>query len=261
LTSDEFEFAKSTASSFMNSARSSRQFGARTACGAFWYPLDHGSEFAFPAFMLDTRSERIRDRRGQGPAIMSEDQLNSLLTWLRKTADDSETVDLPKLVFSGSSLIPLQRDATRPGMWRREDGFSGYPLELREIVRCIVDNDISRVVFIGGDLHLSCFASISFSKTGCDRSVSATQIIASGLYAPLRFTNLSTSEVDWKGQQNGAKSLELDGFRVTYTPEQLTDDLSHFVKVGITPSESGYELELTAYDAEGKRLNGVKTTL
>ncbi|MDZ7685632.1 MAG: alkaline phosphatase D family protein [Gammaproteobacteria bacterium] len=107
---------------------------------------------------MDTRTERtLRD--GNVPsnyALAGEEQLQALETWLSDAADHSP--DLPKFIFSGSTLVPLDGSFLDcPETWRLQDGWAGYPDTLERVLSYIAKENVQHVVFVGGDAHLSAF--------------------------------------------------------------------------------------------------------
>lgn len=241
----EYDFAVQVAERYQGSARAQRPFGTPRGAGRFWYPLEHGNEFPCPAFILDTRSERTRAAAGQPARLMSDAQLGALKSWLESVHRDHP--EKPKFIFSGSVIAPLVRDAHHDGMWRREDGLAGYPEELEQIVAHIVKDRVQHVVFVGGDLHLSCGCRLWLSKGG-DEPVEALQIVASGLYAPLPFANLSPHDIDW-GKRC---TIPLpNGHAIDYEAQRLSSARSHFVQVGAQRQHSGqWQLTLTAHETD-----------
>jgi cholesterol oxidase len=243
----QFEFARTAAYAYQGSARSFRRFETATAAttvaaaveGAdprtestptFWYPLDDSAEISCPAFILDTRSERQRFSAGQPARLMGEMQMAAFCRWLDAKSEDPR----PKFVFLGSPLIPLNRDCEAPGIWMRQDSPVAYPDELAKIVHCIVEKKVHRLVFVGGDPHLSCAATMEFRTTSSGstgNSISALHIISSGLYSPLPFANLSQDDVAWMNR----RSIALPGCEIQYTPELLVAGPPHFLRVSAMP--------------------------
>lgn len=250
ITTREFGFAKLTARNYLGSARDAAAFGSSQAQpGALWYALDSG-ELACPAFILDTRSERELSARNAAARLMSPEQMKAFKEWLISIEDCSK----PKFIFSGSVIAPLTRDALKRGMYMREDGIAGYPRELAEIVSTIVEHEIERVVFVGGDLHLSCMCHMTLKDcTPGGKSVDALQIVSSGLYAPLDFANTSRQDIAWRGRA----TIQCDGYAIDYTPLPLCADRPHFVKVSARrsePSKNGrWTIVATAHQQDGER--------
>jgi cholesterol oxidase len=234
MGSREFRYAKRIARSYMGSARERAPFGnGKYAAGPLWYALEHGNEFPFPTFVLDTRSQRQRALPNAGARLINQRQRDALLGWLDDVSK-GPWADTPKFIFSGSVIAPLCRDSHAPGAWLREDGWAGYPFDLEAVVARIVEKEIRHVVFVGGDLHLSCVAPL-WLRDGSPRTVEALQIVASGLYAPLQFVNVSRSSFDWGHKQTiGAGACHID-----YIAGLLSTSRSQFVQIAAEPAANG----------------------
>jgi cholesterol oxidase len=248
----QFEFARRAAYAYQGSARSYRPFAPQAAEAAnrcngqnppFWYALDDAAEISCPAFILDTRSERRRFSKDQSARLMCETQMEAFCQWLETKEKDER----PKFVFLGSPLIPLTHDFDEPGVWMRQDSPPAYREELDRIVRFIVEKQIHRVVFVGGDPHLSCTATMEF-RTVAGGSIQALHVVSSGLYAPLPFANLSPDAVAWTNRN----SIKLPGSEIRYIPELLVSGPPHFLRVSATPpvvSGESWTITVEAYAA------------
>lgn len=246
----EFAFALGAARSYMSSAREAVPIGAGpVGTTGLWYALDD-DELGCPAFVMDTRSERCPAEPGTPARMMSPGQMESLLAWLGQRSRDPR----PKFVFAGSVIVPLAVEARAPGAWLREDGFAGYPAELRRILAFIVEQQIPRVVFVGGDLHLSCVAQMELQLPG-HAPVRALQVVASGLYAPLTVANIGKRGIDWDRDQ----MLDLGDCRVSSLPTLLTRATSHFVRVSAERDVTGdgWTVRAEAYDHAAVLLRSV----
>ncbi|MFO1375708.1 MAG: GMC oxidoreductase [Steroidobacteraceae bacterium] len=251
LGPEEFAFALGAARSYMSSAREAVPVGdGPVGPTGLWYALDEG-ELGCPAFVLDTRSERRRAEPGVAARLMRPEQLDALLAWLDRWSGDPR----PKFIFAGSVILPLSTEAQAPGAWLREDGLAGYPQELRRILAHIVERDIRGIVFLGGDLHLSCIVSMELQLPGF-APVRATQVVASGLYAPLAVANVGKRSIDWDREQ----TLEIGGCRVVSRPTLLTQSTSHFVRVSAVRESAGagWTLRAEAYDHTAALLRSVE---
>jgi cholesterol oxidase len=257
LAKREFDFARLMARAYLGSGREFGRFGSSAAtAGDLWYALEDGNEFPCPAFVMDTRSERQPAAPGQAARLMDGRQLEALIGWLTRVA--RERPDEPKFIFSGSVIAPLARGA--PPMshfpsYLREDGLAAYPDELTRIVRHIVEGGIRRVVFVGGDLHLSAGCELTLSSG--TKSVAALQVVASGLYAPLPFANFPSSSVDW----NRSCDIWLSESRIGYVPHLLCEGRSHFVHVSARRSGEAWTISMNAHDAAGDVVKRLDFTL
>jgi cholesterol oxidase len=147
-----------------------------------WYTFKIGK---LNFFMGDTRSER--DNRAVSnidkAAIMSEEQMSALLTWLK----DCEG---PKFLVTPSVLGLRRRDLVDagPAACLTCDGWQGYPASMQRLLAFICLNNIENVVFLSGDEHLSCDMTLTLSARP-DQALQVRSIHASPLYAPYPFAN------------------------------------------------------------------------
>jgi hypothetical protein len=150
--------------------------------------------------------------------MMDARQLTHLTRWLSACLDHP---DVPKFIFASSVIAPVRRSAlySTPGrvLWTREDGFAGHPEELTALVSHIVTNQIQNVVFVGGDMHLSCTAEMRFRMQGYP-DVNVLQLVASGLHAPFDFANSNPADFDWR--RNTTIPLK-EGCAIEYAPTLL----------------------------------------
>lgn len=256
LGQDQLDFARQAARHYTSSARDQRAVGAATqpAAGALWYALDHVNEVNFPCFVLDTRGERtLREVALHGasatlPPMLSPDgQLAAFLEWL--SAAQTDMPDRPKFVFAGQILAPIARDlVAHPSAFRFSDGFFGYPGTLRAVIEHIVAEQIRSVVFVGGDLHLSCAAELTLRANG--QEVGAWQIVASGLYAPARFANSPATRFAWASPET-VPLVPGDTVSLTCTSRLLTTSVAHFVQVRVGRSAENWRIAVSAHGKDG----------
>jgi cholesterol oxidase len=219
----------------------------------FWYALDYPAEISCPAFVLDTRSERERPRNGLRAQLMSCDQMQAFKAWLLKYRQDRR----PKFVFLGSPIIPLTREYSHPGDWMRQDGPTGYRDELREIVRYIAaEPPIHRVIFVGGDPHLSCVARLVL--TYGPQRIEAWHIVSSGLYSPLPFANLAPSAADWFDQVHKPGNIDLGNAHICYEQYLPVSGPPHFLHVSAVPDDDAWTSGVIGVQAYGKAGNKLK---
>jgi cholesterol oxidase len=252
----QFLFARDVSRAYISSGRSGTAFGDSTAHRKrFWYALDDRAEITCPAFILDTRAERRRAGNGGAARLMSHMQMRAFQCWLTKHKND----DRPKFVFLGSPIVPLIRDYGRPGAWMRQDGPTGYPAELGRIVAHIAREGVERVVFVGGDAHLSCAGMMDFMALADERrSVKSLHIVSSGLYSPLTFANVSPAEFDWTDVTNRRGHISLPGAAVDYDQNLLVAGPPHFLHVSAVPNASAWTIGVTAYGRDGKQIKQLR---
>ena len=267
---EQFEFARATAVGFIGSGRDTVRFPdhGTASPGRLWYPLDDGESHC-PMFIMDTRSERSTDPVSGVRRMLSSEQLRALKGWLLDA--HAQATDRPKFIVCGSVIVPVLREYhEHDALWVREDGFAGFPEETAELFEFIAAQQLRGIVFVGGDLHLSAIADIELhsAQSGDPRGapgapcVRITQIVASGLYAPLPFTNTAPKYYEWG--IGTPKPLRLpSALTATYHAELLTDSNSHFVKVDVQeigPGQ-GWKLAVQAVDSGGVVVGRAERTI
>ena len=177
----------------------------------------------FPFFMLDTRTRRekrdldnidsadIFDGQGAG------NQLSDLATWIQRPNDR------PKFIVSPSMLFPRHREAAR---WDHRasalhsDGWDGYPASLHELLVMATKSDTEHVVFLSGDEHVGCIATITVRYEDAGNEIEKTMhsIHTPGLFTPYNIAN--GGGVDWTPDAD--RQITVGGtdfeYTVTYTP-------------------------------------------
>jgi phosphodiesterase/alkaline phosphatase D-like protein len=179
----------------------------------------------FRFFMLDTRTRReVRDLSNIDTADIldgqdfGDNQLSDLASWIQRP-----THDRPKFIVSPSMLLPRHREATR---WDHRasalhsDGWDGYPASLHELLVMAVTSDTEHVVFLSGDEHVGCIATITvrYTVNGNDFEKTMYSIHTPGLFTPYTFAN--SGEADWTPDAGRQITVGGDNFEytVTYTP-------------------------------------------
>jgi cholesterol oxidase len=248
---DQFLFARTAARAYMDSGRSDRPFGQsstqpmpgypRKQNGTFWYALDERSEIQFPAFILDTRSERQRATAAQSARLLGQEQLDAFCQWITKHAADPR----PKFVFLGSPLVPLDADSQAPGGWMRQDEPSGYPGDVETIVSTIVQHQVRRMIFVGGDPHLSCWARLRFEYDG--QSVDGLHVVSSGLYSPLPFANFPPEDLI----STPRGRIRLARGEIEFEQSLLFAGPPHFLRISASPHDTGWQVGVEVYDQDG----------
>ena len=122
---------------------------------------------------------------------MGDDQFPALISWLTKHKDDP----MPVFVVSPSILLPRHRLAKcSKASALCSDAWDGFPYSFRRLLAHIAREQIQNVVFLSGDEHQSCIASITLTARGPEASspaepVTIHSIHSSALYAPFVFAN------------------------------------------------------------------------
>tara|TARA_R110002072_G_scaffold213_9_gene1528 strand:- start:11673 stop:17153 length:5481 start_codon:yes stop_codon:yes gene_type:complete len=234
---DSHDYAAAMAARFLGSGRSSVPIRGKPCSSLHYYALSHPLECDFPVFMTDTRSERdYRSSNDPGRhCLMADKQYRALTDWLLQAQRDFPQA--PKFIVSGSILAPLPRGYLRaPSTWRQQDGWAGYPRTAESLLRLIAQRGIEKVVFVGGDAHLSAVSRLQLRLDAITAPVDVWQIVSSGLYAPLPFANAHVEDFIWDESHalpvHTGPSLAID-----CTNTLLSDHYSQFVRVEATASQ------------------------
>lgn len=148
----------------------------------------------FDFFLGDTRVHRDpRDSKTLAKArIMDVDQLAQLRDWMSVAARAEGGAPRPRFVATPSMLLP-RRLATRESAAAalRSDAWDGYPASLHAVLAHICDKRLGHVVFLSGDEHLSCIATVTLTRNDRPdaKPVTFFSIHSSALYAPYPFAN------------------------------------------------------------------------
>jgi alkaline phosphatase D len=106
-----------------------------------WYTFQDG---CCDFFVTDTRTERYFGQDEYDRRIISDQQMDALKSWL---ADGSGRV---KFVVTSVPFFPDPMNLDD-----RSDKWSGFLWQRTQILDLIREENVKRVVFLGGDLHLS----------------------------------------------------------------------------------------------------------
>jgi cholesterol oxidase len=120
---------------------------------------------------------------------MSDAEFQALIAWLIRC--QQQDPHAPK--FIACPAMPLPRSLRMLGgssdaIALRSDGWEGYPQSLRQLLGYIAVHGIDNVVFLSGDAHLSCIATVTL-QAEARAPVTAYSIHSSALYAPFPFAN------------------------------------------------------------------------
>ena len=164
------------------------------------YPFEPAG-FPHRFFFADTRTTRqLRNALTLTTAkIIGDDQWLSLQQWMACVPNDAV-----KFIVSPPILLPRQlATACQPMAALHSDAWDGYPASLHAMLAWLCDNDNGRTVFLSGDEHISCAATIEIARaTDPQRKVTVYSVHSSALYAPYPFAN--GSEADLAGDEEFA---------------------------------------------------------
>lgn len=158
----------------------------------------------FDFFLADTRTERRGRNRvnWRTATIFGDAQRTALADWVAAHgAGAGGAPACPAFVVSPSMLLPRQLALQgRPPMALHADEWCGYPASLHEMLARVYESGGSNLVFLSGDEHLSCVATIALRRRDCpQRTVFAYSVHSSALYAPYPFAN--AAEADFAAQE------------------------------------------------------------
>jgi choline dehydrogenase-like flavoprotein/pimeloyl-ACP methyl ester carboxylesterase len=204
-----------------------------------WYPFEHNG---FRFFMMDTRTDRTSRSATsideEGTSLISEHQLRDFRNWL-----DKHDSDKPGFIVSPSILFPrhMTTSADYPASALHADGWDGYPQSLREILQIVAEKQCKHLVFLSGDEHLSCDATITIEMEGKE-PVIIHSIHRSGLYAPLPFANSRCEDL----VLNETWLPEKDGNRFSCTIQtRMRNDVRGFGQLHVfRDAEQQWHIEL-----------------
>ncbi len=179
-----------------------QRLGEQTS-GKLW---DNRPIGEIPLFVMDTRTERTLRRidNHQRATMIDDEQCNALENWLLQAEEE-----IPKLILSPAMILPrrlstaefhdlepinnslLPDDATAISL--SSDSWDGYPQTTGRLLAFIAENQISNVIFLSGDEHLSCIATAELTAGDKD-PVTIHSIHASPLYGPYPFANAHVAD-------------------------------------------------------------------
>ncbi|WP_325894353.1 alkaline phosphatase D family protein [Grimontia sp. NTOU-MAR1] len=132
--------------------------------GCYYYAFQDG---CCDFFVTDTRTERSPEER----EIIGEKQMNALLGWLTNGSG--------RVKFVATS-VPFFPDLKK----HNDDKWSGYKQQRDQIINCIRDNNVQKVVFLAGDVHCSMAAELNIAEHGT-APLNIYSIISSAFFWPI----------------------------------------------------------------------------
>ena len=189
-----------------------------------WFSFEQSGNYFF---MMDVRTDRslrtMQAINDKNATICCKEQMDDLKKWLLKI--DKETPDKCKFVCSSSILVPRHRprhfgsDDHQRSL--RFDGWDGYPASLYETVSFICEEKIKNVIFLSGDEHMDCYASLKVKSNKSESEIVIKSIHCSGLYAPVPFAN-------------GKPSKLVDKERFIFKHKVKRDEIPYYCEVDST---------------------------
>lgn len=175
------------------------------------FEFSHG-EMRF--FMLDTRTEReLRNASNvESRSMIDPEDLARLEAWLHEC-------DGPKFIVSPAMLLPRHRCSVQ---WKQaasalnSDGWDGYPDTLYKVLELITRTDIQHVVFLSGNEHRGCVATIDITNAGSGKVARTHSIHTQGAYTPFPFANrleqdfVTTEQFTFTGESGESYTCAVD---------------------------------------------------
>jgi alkaline phosphatase D len=235
-----------------------RNFGKR-----LYYDFESGG---YPFFVLDTRTQRylegkdgdLSDNHMLGrPTLPGSPpgQLQRLLDWLRTQQETGGNV--PKFIVTSSVFIPssMSAKADRSNLEKEKgDSWPGFPNTRRDILRCIVENEIENVVFLSGDIHCANIAKASIDVAGRPQPVVFHSVTSSAFYWPFPFADGEPSDYvhdsTAPGQEDTFEFETEDGrsCALNYVAGNFTQE-DNFCRLSIDRTKN--QLRVRTYDRRG----------
>ena len=216
----------------------------------FWY---HFESRGLPFFVFDTRTQRKQKSRYDINALISAKQLAGFDSWLSKLSKPIKE-NQPLFIVSGSPLGPLTKELSQfPAQAEYYDNLLGYPAFLDAVHSRLTEHGVEKIVWLSGDHHFSCISDTVLSKASKIRVV---HIITSGLFAPLPFVNSRPDNYDW-GKTTTMRYTDMD-LSIESTPHLLTHCSGHFTRINVEHQDSGWHIDVAAYNQEQRILNSMQ---
>lgn len=203
------------------------------------YSFEHGDS---TFYMLDTRSKR--EYRSVGKPLeakmFSDAAMANLCTWL---LDNKEKI---KFIITPSMLLPrnlaaLNNDLDHPS---REDSWGGYLGTMHQIFLYILDHNIQNTVFLSGDEHMCCYATVELSSQIHAKKSKIASAHASGLYTPFPFANGKKEDF-----VQGTEIFDLNGIACKVTATYL--DNMNFAKICVNQATTADPSVVIEYHGAG----------
>lgn len=144
----------------------------------------------FPFFFADTRTEREKRTSADWDAvpIFGEAQARALREWIGRHAAGGN--DRQAFVVSPAILVPRPlRLREEPAMALHADAWCGFPRSFHALLACLCDNEAGNIVFLSGDEHVSCVATLTIEDVDGGKKARVHSVHSSAFYAPFVFAN------------------------------------------------------------------------
>lgn len=216
----------------------------------------------FPFFVLDGRTQRIRDdvdndisdnyllgRPGKGDY---KGQIDLLVDWL--IAQQKDNGDRPKFIVSASVFVPNEVGTVGSDSNKtQDDGWAAYPNTRRQLLAAITANNIQNVVFLSGDIHCSNVASMTFHRrdSGAQSPLRAFSVTSSAFYWPYPFADGNPLDYVHDSHAEGDDFDIDDNWQMRYRAGDFQQD-DNFTQVDV--DWPGRKLRVRTFNKWGEQL-------
>lgn len=213
-----------------------------------WHQFDSAG---YPFFVFDTRLHRQSADDGSN-AVLQADQIRGFTHWLQAHKDS------PVLFLAtGSPLSPVSREVcAQPATTVYQDSLLAYPGFVVQLVELLHAHAAGkRIIWLCGDPHFSCFAQLRLCVG--EKSVTLTQVCASGLHAPMAFVNANINDYDWHDEFDVPLTAHHTGtgqvahINIRGRQVLLSAAKQHFVRLDLEPAPAG-RLRLQAFGPDAQ---------
>ena len=193
-----------------------------------------------PAYYLDTRYHRSR----LNSELFCAAEFEAFESW-------ASVVDkhLPKFIVTASVLMPvLATTLSQPAATLDDDTLNGYPAARDAMLGVIVREGLRNVIFLSGDLHLSCHGRGHFNTP--EGELPFAFCVSSGIYSPMPFANARTWDLPAPHTEHylAINSPGLPG--MSFTIEGVTEQQA-LARIAVVRRAHGPEVAYECMGADG----------
>ena len=149
---------------------------------------------------------------------MSATQFRALTRWM-----ENPTVRMqPKFVLTSSIVLPRRlssAEGTQGSGALHSDSWDGYPRSLHALLKHVCDKQVDRLVFLSGDEHVGCDATITVRRRRDGRSARFRSVHCPALYAPYPFANSIPADFKFPDKFDFDDAESGDSYRCTVEAE------------------------------------------
>ncbi len=217
----------------------------------------------FPFFVLDERTQRIRDdddtdltdnhllgRPGKGTEYKG--QIDIVCDWLIE--QQTRQGDRPKFIVSASVFVPNEVTTTKGNLQKsKDDSWAAFPNTRKQLLQTIIEHNIQNVVFLSGDIHCSNVAQMEFvNSQGVKSNLVAFSVTSSAFYWPYPFADGNPLDyVHDSDKENDNFDINFE-WKMKYKAWNFQQD-DNFTQVDMDWNQK--KLTVRTFDKDGKQLD------